>query len=287
MTGSWARTVAVVGGGQMGAGIAHAFVVLGATVTVVEPDSDTAGRAEQRIATDVSRTCAKRGLDEDEAAAQLARLRIVDQLALIPADSDLVVEAVPELVELKTAVLGAIEQAVPATAVLASNTSSLSVTELASRLARPGRFLGMHFFNPVPASALVELVTGARTDPGVVDQVRELVAALGKESIVVDDSPGFATSRLGLALGLEAIRMYEAGVASARDLDRAMVLGYRHPVGPLELTDLVGLDVRLAVAEHLQGELGERFAPPELLRRLVAEGKLGKKTGEGFHVWDS
>lgn len=168
---------------------------------------------------------------------------------------------------------------------LATNTSSLPVTELAAALTRPGRFLGMHFFNPVPVSALVELVLAPETTSETLDAAVGWTHALGKQEVVVQDSPGFASSRLGLALGLEAIRMLEEGVADPDAIDTAMRLGYRHPMGPLRLTDLVGLDVRLAIAEHLHATLGERFAPPRLLREKVARGELGRKTGQGFHRW--
>jgi 3-hydroxybutyryl-CoA dehydrogenase len=202
-----------------------------------------------------------------------------------PLDVDLVVEAIPELPDAKRDLLAAAEKVVPPAALLASNTSSLSITELAEALHRPERFVGMHFFNPVPLSALVELVVGRDTAPDAVADARRWVALLGKESIEVRDSPGFATSRLGVALGLEAIRMLEEGVAAAADIDQGMVLGYRHPMGPLRLTDLVGLDVRLAIAEHLAATLGPRFDPPALLRQKVADGELGKKTGRGFYDW--
>lgn len=201
-------------------------------------------------------------------------------------DADLAIEAVPENPSLKLAVLARIEQQVPRSALVATNTSSLSIDELAGALEVPGRFVGMHFFNPVPRSALVEIVTGRLTAAGTVERARAWVSELGKESIVVRDSPGFATSRLGVAIGLEAIRMLEEGVASAEDIDKGMVLGYRFPMGPLRLTDLVGLDVRLAIAEHLASTLGERFAPPALLRDKVAAGELGKKAGKGFFTWE-
>jgi 3-hydroxybutyryl-CoA dehydrogenase len=181
-------------------------------------------------------------------------------------------------------VLATVERSAP-DAVLATNTSSLSVDGLAERLDRPDRFLGLHFFNPVPASALVEIVVGSRTDAGLVTRAQGWVEALGKTAITVTDSPGFASSRLGVAIALEAMRMLEEGVASAADIDTAMTLGYRHPVGPLRTTDIVGLDVRLAIAEHLAREVGPRFEPPQVLRDLVAAGKLGRKTGEGFYQW--
>ncbi|WP_268642779.1 3-hydroxyacyl-CoA dehydrogenase family protein [Nocardiopsis sp. EMB25] len=278
-------TVAVIGGGTMGAGIVQQFLTRGADVVLVEATAEAAEAGRGRVAAGLDKA-RQRGKIDAEPAAYLERLTTVTDTAAIPTDTGLVVEAVPERPDLKIAVLTAAEAAVGEETVLASNTSSLSVTDLAAALKRPGRFLGTHFFNPVPASKLVEIVTAPDTDAGVVASVRGWVGALGKTEIVVRDAPGFATSRLGVALGLEAIRMVEEGVASPADIDTAMELGYRHPMGPLRLTDLVGLDVRLAIAEHLARELGDRFTPPELLRRKVAEGRLGKKTGQGFHSWD-
>jgi 3-hydroxybutyryl-CoA dehydrogenase len=217
----------------------------------------------------------------------LERLVLIDDVSGLPADAGLVVEAVPEDAALKVRVLAAAERSVGEATVLASNTSSLSVAGLADGLEKPERFLGMHFFNPVPASALVEIVVGPRTAASAREAARGWVAGLGKTEVVVRDSPGFATSRLGVLLGLEAIRMLEEGVADAAAIDRAMELGYRHPMGPLRSTDLVGLDVRLAIAEHLHRELGERFEPPRLLRDKVARGELGRKTGQGFFTWEA
>jgi 3-hydroxybutyryl-CoA dehydrogenase len=180
-----------------------------------------------------------------------------------------------------------VEPELKADAILASNTSSIPIARLAEGLARPARFLGLHFFNPVPLMKLLEIVVGPSTEPSVVEDARTFAARLSKEPIVVKDAPGFATSRLGVALGLEAIRILEAGVASAADIDRAMELGYGHPMGPLRLTDLVGLDVRLAIARTLEQELGERFSPPRLLVEKVEAGELGKKSGRGFYDWAS
>jgi len=272
---------AVIGGGTMGAGIAQVLLEAGCEVVVVEADGDAAERARARIADGLRR---RKDAAPEEIEARSARLQAVTGLTE-PLDVALVVEAIPELPDAKRDLLAAAEKVAPPTALLASNTSSLSITDLAGALERPGRFLGMHFFNPVPLSALVELVVGQATTPEAVDDARRWVALLGKESIEVRDSPGFATSRLGVALGLEAIRMLEEGVASAADIDQGMVLGYRHPMGPLRLTDLVGLDVRLAIAEHLAATLGPRFEPPALLREKVAAGELGKKTGRGFYDW--
>ncbi|MDF6045464.1 3-hydroxyacyl-CoA dehydrogenase family protein [Streptomyces sp. JH14] len=268
----------------MGAGIAQSYATAGSTVTVVENGAEAAAAALDRVATGLKRAAERDRLDEpaDEILARVSTVQSVDAL---PAEADLVVEAVPEDSALKARVLVAAEQAVSATTVLASNTSSLSVTELAAALTRPGRFLGMHFFNPVPASELVEIVVAPGTDAATTEAALRWTRCLGKKDVVVKDSPGFASSRLGLALGLEAIRMVEEGVAEPEAIDDAMRLGYKHPMGPLRLTDLVGLDVRLAIAEHLHATLGERFAPPRLLREKVARGELGRKTGQGFYTW--
>ena len=276
--------VGVIGGGRMGAGIAQSFATAGSSVTVVESGEAASAAALDRVATGLKRA-AERGLLSEPAEQVLARVTMADSVEGLPADADLVVEAVPEDAGLKARVLAAAERAVGATTVLATNTSSLSVTELAAALTRPGRFLGMHFFNPVPASALVEIVVAPHTEPATVSAALDWTHALGKKDVTVKDSPGFASSRLGLALGLEAIRMVEEGVAAPEAIDDAMSLGYKHPMGPLRLTDLVGLDVRLAIAEYLHSTLGERFAPPQLLRDKVARGELGRKTGRGFYEW--
>ena len=279
------RTVGVLGGGRMGAGIAHAFLLAGAEVVVVERDEEAAGAAAERVRQSVARSlergAADGSLDRYEAAFSTA----TDAAAFV--DAELVVEAVPEDRALKSDALVRAERAMPAESVLASNTSSISIDDLAAHLERPEHFLGLHFFNPVPASALVEVVVGSVTSSEVLAAARGWIASIEKTAIVVRDSPGFASSRLGLALGLEAIRMLEEGVASAADIDAAMTLGYRHPVGPLRTTDIVGLDVRLGIAEELAAHLGARFDPPALLRRMVAEGRLGRKSGEGFYVWEN
>ena len=277
-----AGNVGVIGGGRMGAGIAQVFAAAGAEVTVVETGDAVAAR--RRIADGLAKA-AERGKLTGTPDHVLARVTVVDDIGALTSSVELVVEAVPERPDLKVDVLTRAEKAVGDNTMLATNTSSLSITELGAALLRPDRFLGMHFFNPVPASKLVEVVTTSETSPEVVEQVRGWVRGLGKTDVVVRDSPGFATSRLGVLLGLEAIRMLEEGVADAEAIDTAMELGYRHPMGPLRSTDLVGLDVRLAIAEYLHATLGERFAPPPLLRDKVASGHLGRKTGRGFHRW--
>ncbi|MFF9481995.1 3-hydroxyacyl-CoA dehydrogenase family protein [Streptomyces sp. NPDC014733] len=277
--------VGVIGGGRMGAGIAQSFAAVGASVTVVESGERSAAAAVERVATGLRRA-AERGKLAEPVEEVLGRVATVESVGALPPEVALVVEAVPEDARLKAEVLAAAERAVGAGTVLATNTSSLPVTELAAALDRPGRFLGMHFFNPVPASALVEIVVGPATEDATVERALGWTRALGKKDVVVKDSPGFASSRLGVALGLEAIRMVEEGVAAPEAIDDAMTLGYRHPMGPLRLTDLVGLDVRLAIAEHLHATLGDRFAPPELLRAKVARGELGRKSGQGFYSWE-
>jgi len=251
----------VIGGGTMGVGIAEVLQQAGATVTVVEPSAIVAAKVEERTG--------------------------LRPLEVLPPsiDVELAIEAVPEDMTLKQKVLQGVELAVPETCVVATNTSSLSIDAIAESLVRPARFIGMHFFNPVPKSLLVELVVGGHTADETVARAKSWVERMGKEQISVKDSPGFATSRLGLAIGLEAIRMVQDNVASADDIDKGMVLGYKFPIGPLKLTDLVGLDVRLAIAEHLAAELGPRFDPPPLLRQMVAAGELGKKSGKGFYEW--
>ncbi|KOS55981.1 3-hydroxyacyl-CoA dehydrogenase family protein [Rhodococcus rhodochrous] len=274
--------VAVIGGGRMGVGIAHAFAALGATVTVSE--TGDLGAARKRLTDSLSRA-AERGKLVDPLGVVADRVAFVASVAELPGDARLLVEAVPEDPGLKMRVLADAERIVSDDAVIATNTSSLSPTELGAALRNPSRFLGMHFFNPVPASELVEIVRADTTSDALVRDVAGWVELLGKTPVVVRDSPGFATSRLGVLLGLEAIRMLEEGVADAESIDRAMELGYKHPMGPLRSTDLVGLDVRLAVAEYLHGALGERFAPPQLLRDKVARGELGRKSGRGFYDW--
>ncbi|MBO3663848.1 3-hydroxyacyl-CoA dehydrogenase family protein [Microbacterium stercoris] len=275
--------VGVLGGGRMGAGIAHGFVLAGSHVTVVERDAEAAEAARQRVHESLRRSI-ERGATDRPLPDLEAGVTFATEVAAF-ADAALVIEAVPEDRALKVDALRRAEAALAAEGVLASNTSSISIDDLARELDRPARFLGLHFFNPVPASSLVEVVIGSATAPELRASAAEWVEALGKRAVVVADAPGFASSRLGVALALEAIRMVEQGVASAADIDAAMELGYRHPSGPLRTTDIVGLDVRLGIAEELAAQLGDRFTPPQLLRDLVAAGHLGRKSGRGFYEW--
>ncbi|PPL18785.1 3-hydroxyacyl-CoA dehydrogenase family protein [Microterricola pindariensis] len=277
------RVVGIAGGGRMGVGIAHAFLLAGASVRILERDSDSAAHAAQALRSVIASSVARQTTAESAHALEARTATTTDAADL--AAATLVIEAVPEDAQLKVEVLTRLERELSPQAWLASNTSSLSIGELATALARPERFCGLHFFNPVPASSLVEIVRGPATAPALVEQALGWVAAIGKTPITVQDSPGFASSRLGVVIALEAIRMLEDGVASAEDIDAAMVLGYKFPVGPLRLTDLVGLDVRLGIAEYLESRLGARFEVPALLREKVAAGKLGRKSGEGFFTW--
>lgn len=310
-TSALPQYVGVLGGGRMGSGIAHAFLMAGCNVRVVESDAGAAAAARSRVERAVENSLARHvarmlAADGEQATAwnpaaadktppdvdALAGPGIMERFAVFTdvanfANCALVVEAVPEDRDLKVAALRRAELYLAPTAVLASNSSALSLTDLAAQLVRPAQFLGLHFFNPVPSSALVEIIRGQLTPDALVTTAQGWVAALGKTAVVVADSPGFASSRLGVALALEAMRMLQDEVASAEDIDAAMVLGYRHQTGPLRTTDLVGLDVRLDIAEHLAATLGPRFAVPDILREKVARGELGRKTGRGFFDWDA
>lgn len=278
--------VAVLGAGTMGHGIAQAAATAGCRVALYDIDAQAAEQGLERIAATLEKGVRLGKVEPSARDDTLARVRATADLDEALEGVDLVVEAAPERLELKRDLLAEVEARVADDATIATNTSSLSIDALAEALQRPARFLGLHFFNPVHLMALVEVVRGTSTDASVLDDAVAFVRGLGKEPIVVRDAPGFASSRLGVILGLEAMRMVEEGVASPEDIDRAMELGYRHPMGPLKLTDLVGLDVRLGIAEYLHGALGsEAFRPPELLRRMVAEGRTGKKAGRGFYDW--
>jgi 3-hydroxybutyryl-CoA dehydrogenase len=270
----------------MGRGIAQAAAQAGYATVLFDAVPGVPARARDEIEATLEKGIARGKVTVEEKAATLGRLRLETELAPAVAAADLVVEAIPERLDLKRDLFRETEALAPAAAILASNTSSLSIADIAEVVQRPGRVLGLHFFNPVHLMRLVEIVVAPGSESVTVERARAFVESIGKRPIVVRDSPGFATSRLGLTLGLEAMRMMEEGVATAEDIDLAMELGYNHPMGPLKLTDLVGLDVRLAIAEHLARTIDPaRFEPPGVLRRMVEEGKLGRKTGEGFYLW--
>ena len=279
------RQITILGTGTMGRGIAYLAAVAGYDTVLFDVEQDALDAARAAIDSILRRGVEKGKLTDAEAAAALERVQLVPELEPAVNSADLIVEAVPESYELKTDLFAQADLFCGPDTILASNTSSISITRLAANVERRDRFVGMHFFNPPHVMKLIEIVSGERTSDTTIAQVREVAEKMGKTAIEVRDSPGFATSRLGVAIGLEAMRMLEEGVASAEDIDRAMELGYNHPMGPLRLTDMVGLDVRLAIAEYLASTLGPRFDPPQILRDHVAQGKLGKKTGEGFYRW--
>lgn len=281
------RTVAVLGAGTMGAGIAQVAAMAGFQTRLFDVAPDRAEAALGRIRADLARGVEKGKVDPADRDRALASIELCGDLRSACDGVALVIEAVPEDLALKVSVLGEAAGAAGPEAVVASNTSALSLTEIAAALPEPSRVLGMHFFNPVPRMKLVEIVRAYQTADETVAVALGVAERMRKEAIVVQDVPGFASSRLGIVLGLEAIRMVESGVATPEEIDKAMKLGYGHPMGPLELTDLVGLDVRLAIAEYLHRELGgTQFQPPQLLKRMVKAGKLGRKTGEGFYKYD-
>jgi 3-hydroxybutyryl-CoA dehydrogenase len=279
------ETIGVIGAGTMGHGIAQVAAAAGYRVILRDVDRDTLAHGIRAIERNLAKGIQLGKLTEADRGQTLEYIHgttLLDKLYL----ADLIVEAVPERLELKQSILRELESGPDRQFIFASNTSSLSITEIAKSSRHPERVVGMHFFNPVHVMRLLEIVVGEHTSPETVETARAVGRRLRKEPIVVKDVPGFASSRLGLVLGLEAMRMLEQGVASAQDIDKAMELGYNHPMGPLKLTDLVGLDVRLNIAEYLHRTLAsEAFRPPELLRRMVNEGKLGKKSGEGFYTW--
>ncbi len=275
--------IAVVGGGTMGIGIAYVSAMAGGFVTVVEPDKSRAATFNKIVGETVQSSIKRGKLDEAGGHALQSRIVLVVDIGEIPEGVDVAIETVSERLDLKLDVLTAMAARRPT--LIGSNTSAMSIDRLAQAVPDPTAFLGMHFFNPVWSLPLVELVRGAQTSEASLDAARNYVTWLGKQSLTVRDVPGFATSRLDLIASLEAMRMLESGVASAEDIDRAAVLAYRHPVGPLRLSDIVGLDVRLDIARTLEAAHGTRFSPPQILIDMVAEGKWGVKSGQGFFAW--
>ncbi|MBR9988437.1 MAG: 3-hydroxyacyl-CoA dehydrogenase family protein [Gemmatimonadetes bacterium] len=277
----------VLGAGTMGHGIAQVCAMAGYDVQLSDATEELAQRGAERIRANLEEGVRRGKLTDAQVIEHMSRVTVAGSLEHACDGADIIIEAVPEKADLKRDVLQRAERAAAASALIASNTSSLSIGEMQAWLSQPARFLGLHFFNPVHINKLVEVVRGPATDDATLERGLELVKRIGKEAVVVNDSPGFATSRLGVLLGLEAMRMVEEGVASAADIDKALELGYRHPMGPLRLTDLVGLDVRLDIARYLHEKLGaEHFRPPRILEQMVADGRLGRKSGRGFYDWN-
>ena len=280
------KKVAVLGAGTMGAGIAQVAAQHGYATALFDVSKEALDKGLSSIQSMLDKGVEKGKVSQQERVETLARITSASEVAEVCEAANVVIEAAPESLDLKQRIFGEVARYVSSDCLLASNTSSLAVQEIAAIVPSPERFCGMHFFNPPPLMKLLEIVRAPQTSDASIELARSFALRLGKDPIVVKDSPGFASSRLGIALGLEAIRMLEEGVASAEDIDKAMTLGYRHPMGPLKLTDLVGLDVRLAIARYLAEKLDDRrFDPPQLLVSMVAEGRLGKKSGCGFYEW--
>lgn len=278
--------VSIIGAGTMGHGIAYSSIISGYSTTITDTSDDRLDGAIHHIEAALTKGVSRNKLTQEDAQTARNRLQTDSNFESAVKDADLVIEAVPENLQLKQDIFRRLSEICKPESILASNTSSLSITAIASASKDPTRVIGMHFFNPVPAMKLVELVTGEETSNPTIGVARDFAESLGKTPIIVKDSPGFASSRLGVILGLEAMRMLEQGVATAEDIDKAMELGYNHPIGPLKLTDLVGLDIRLAIADHLHATFGQdTYAAPQILRDYVKAGKLGKKSGEGFYRW--
>ena len=277
------RTVAVLGAGTMGHGIAHAAMAAGYDTALYDVSDAAVAKGKSAIDAVINKSVELGKATEDDAAAMRSRLRTTTSVADAVRAADVVIEAAPEKIDLKLALFKEVEAAAPAHAVIASNTSALSITEMAAVLANPGRVGGMHFFNPVHRMKLIEVVKALDTTPETIAVMQEVSVKMGKETVLVKESPGFVTSRINAMIGNEAFYMLQDGVASARDIDKALKLGLNHPMGPFELVDLVGLDTRLSILQYLHRTLGEKFRPCPLLEQHVAQGRLGRKVGKGVY----
>jgi len=280
------RTIAVLGAGTMGRGIAHVAALGGYRTLLHDLQSEALSRACDTILENLDKGVERGKVEAAAAESAKQNLNLSESLDEAAREADLVIEAVPETMELKLETFRQVAAVVPEHALLVSNTSALSITEMAAATGCPERFAGMHFFNPVHIMRLVELVRGLETSEETLVALRQVAETMGKEVVVVSESPGFVTSRINVLIGNEAFRMLQEGVASAEDIDKALKLGLNHPMGPFEMADLVGLDVRLSILEHLHATLGESYRPSRLLRQYVRAGRLGRKTGHGVYRYD-
>jgi len=280
------KTIAVIGTGTMGCGIAHVAALGGFTTILHDADVDAVARARGIIERNLEKGVERGKVDRGDAEAAVARLGDATSLARVAEQADLVIEAVPENIRLKIELFQTLDAAAPEHVVLATNTSALSITEMAGAVGRGDRVIGMHFFNPVHLMKLIEVVRGLQTSDATTRLAFEVSRRMGKEPVEVNESPGFVTTRINAMIGNEAFYMLQEGVASARDIDKALKLGLNHPMGPFELVDLVGLDTRLAILRFLHATLGEKFRPCPLLEKYVRAGRLGRKVGRGVYVYD-
>jgi len=281
------QTIAVLGAGIMGRGIAYVSVLGGFRTILQDTSQEALDRATSEITALLEKGVATGKVAEDAAVTARKRLSTSRSLADAAREAGLVIEAVPETIDVKVELFATLDRAAPPAAILASNTSSLSITEMAAATKRPGQVVGMHFFNPVHRMKLVELVRGLETSDETLDITDRAAQAMGKETVIVKESPGFVTSRINVLIGNEAFTMLESGVASARDIDKALKLGLNHPMGPFELVDLVGLDTRLSILEYLHRTLGDKYRPSPLLIQYVKAGRLGRKVGRGVYEYPS
>ena len=277
------ETVAVLGAGTMGHGIAHAAIAAGYATSLYDVSPAQLDKARAAIDAVIQKGVELGKVTADDATAMGGRLRLATVVADAVRDADIVIEAAPEKIDVKLSLFREVEAAAPAHAVLASNTSALSITEMAAVLANPSRMGGMHFFNPVHRMKLIEVVKALETSAETIAVMAAVSARMGKETVLVKESPGFVTSRINAMIGNEAFYMLQEGVASARDIDKALKLGLNHPMGPFELVDLVGLDTRLSILRYLHQTLGEKFRPCPLLEQHVRDGRLGRKVGKGVY----
>jgi 3-hydroxybutyryl-CoA dehydrogenase len=280
------QTIAVLGAGTMGHGVAHAAAAAGYQTRLYDVSDAQLEKASAQIDAIVRKSVELGKMTAAEADATAARVTTSSDLAAVLGDAEFIIEAAPERMDLKLALFAEIERRAPAEAVVATNTSALSITEMAGSLTRPSRVVGMHFFNPVHKMKLIEIVQALESSADALETVEEVARAMGKDTVLVREAPGFITTRVNASIGNEAFFMLMEGVASARDIDKALKLGLNHPMGPFELVDLVGLDTRLSILEYLHRSLGEKYRPCPLLAQYVRAGRLGKKVGRGVYEYE-
>src|SRR5687768_7718550 len=278
------KTVTVIGAGIMGSGIAHVSAAGGFQTKLYDISKEMMAAALKQIRANLEKGVELKKITPEQMEHAMSNITCCEHIGDV-AKSDLVIEAVPENVDLKLKIFSSLDQEAPAQTIFASNTSGLSITEMAAATSRPHKFIGMHFFNPVHKMKLVEIIRGLETDDDTYRATAGVAQQIGKETVLIRESPGFVTSRINALIGNEAFYMLQEGIASAEDIDKALKLGLNHPMGPFELVDLVGLDTRLSILTHLHQTLGEKYRPCPLLVKYVKAGRLGRKTGKGVYEY--